>query len=429
MSRPGGAERLRQAGRLLAGEGARGVALRLLRRAERALGADEAAALPLRPEEIERAGEIALEGRPLPGPAPRRDGEPLRVAWVCRPPGEGSGGHTTMFRMAAALERAGHECALYLDDRHGWALDQHRRTVRAWWPWLSAEVRDLRAGIADAHAVLATSWETAYPVLASPARGARCYFVQDFEPAFHPAGGIALLAEETYRFGFHGIAAGRWLAELLRDRYGMASDHFELGVDRDLYDLGEGEGERDGVCWFCRPSTPRRAHETAVLTLARFAARRPEVTIHVYGERPGRLPFPFVDHGLLPPPRLADLYRRCAAGLALSATNVSLVPCEMLACGCRPVVNEAARNRLVLGDAAALYARPNPAALAAALERLVLPPPPQRRAAARAAAASVAGRGWEGAEAEFVAALEGAVDAARGPRVGADPPARDGISA
>lgn len=415
MSRPSGAERLRQAGRLLGSEGARGVALRLLRRAERSLESGGGAPLPLRAEEIERAGEIALRGRPLPGPAPLRPGEPLRVAWVCRPPGEGSGGHTTMFRMAAALERRGHRCVLYIDDRHGWALDQHRRTVRAWWPWLAAEVRDLREGIADAHAVLATSWETAYPVLASPARGARCYFVQDFEPAFHPAGSVALLAEETYRFGFHGIAAGRWLAELLGSRYGMAAEHFDFGLDRGLYGLGGGEGERDGVCYFCRPSTPRRAHELALLALARFAERRPGSPIHIYGERPGRLPFAFVDHGLLPPPRLAELYRRCAAGLVLSATNVSLVPCEMLACGCRPVVNEAEHNRLVLGDAAAHYARPTPAALAAALERLVLPPRAERRAAARAAAASVAGRSWEAAEGQFLRALQGAVAGRRAP--------------
>ena len=32
-----------------------------------------------------------------------------------------------------------------------------------------AEVRDLAGGIEDAHVVFATSWETAYPVLATPA--------------------------------------------------------------------------------------------------------------------------------------------------------------------------------------------------------------------------------------------------------------------
>ena len=45
-------------------------------------------------------------------------------------------------------------------------------------------------------------------MLASPARGARFYLVQDFEPSFYAAGSEALMAEATYRFGFHGVTAG-----------------------------------------------------------------------------------------------------------------------------------------------------------------------------------------------------------------------------
>ena len=49
--------------------------------------------------------------------------------------------------------------------------------------------------------------------------------------AFYPAGSEALLAEATYRFGFHGITAGRWLADRLRRDYGMQADHFDFGRD------------------------------------------------------------------------------------------------------------------------------------------------------------------------------------------------------
>jgi hypothetical protein len=318
----------------------------------------------------------------------------MRIGWVCTPPSEGSGGHTTMFRIVGALERAGHECALYVYDLHGWDLSQHERTVRRWWPWVKAEVRDLGKGIQDCHAVFATSWETAYPVLASSSRGARCYFVQDLEPTFYPAGSRALLAEETYRFGFHGVTAGRWLAEVLRRDFDMPADHFDFGCDLERYG-GAATADRDGVCYFCRPSTPRRAHELAVIALELFASRHPETEIHTYGELPGPLPFETTDHGLLRPAELGALYGRCVAGLVLSATNVSLVPHEMLAAGCIPVVNDAPQNRAVLDNEHVAYARPTPAAIADALSMLVTPPDPARASVADDAAASVDSISWQ----------------------------------
>ena len=394
MSRPSLAQRVRQTARLLRSEGPSGVAVRLLTRATDALESPGYGRLPVGHEDLVRASEIAASERPLPEPIPWRPGDPLTVAWVCGPAGEGSGGHTTMFRMVAALERAGHTCVVYIHDRHGWEIDQHRRTIRSWWPWVAAEVRDLAAGIDDAHVVFATSWETAYPVLASPARGVRCYFVQDFEPAFHPAGSVALLAEATYRFGFHGVTAGPWLAQLLRRDYGMPAGHFDFGVDLDRYGI-EGADERSGICYFCRPATPRRAHELAVVALDLFAARHPGAAIHTYGERPGALPFATIDHGLLMPEQLAGLYRRCVAGLVLSATNVSLVPHEMLACGCIPVVNDAEHNRIVLGNDHVAYASATPFALADTLSRLVSTPSGEQASAAAAAAASVEATSWQ----------------------------------
>lgn len=410
MSGPSPIQRLRQARRLLRDEGASSVVARLRKRASDALAPAGRRGLPVSREDLARAAEVAAEGWALPGPAAWEPGEPLTVAWVCTPPGAGSGGHTTMFRMVAALERAGHSCVVYIDDRHGWELEQHRRTIRAWWPWVGAEVRDLAAGIEDSHAILATSWPTAYPVLASPALGARCYFVQDFEPWFYPAGSEALLAEATYRFGFHGVTAGRWLAQLLRREYGMPAGHFDFGCDLEHYAYDE-RGGRAGVCYFCRPDKPRRAHELAVAALELFATRHPEVEIHIYGEPAGALPFAATDHGLLTPAQLGDLYRRCSAGLVLSATNVSLVPHEMLAAGCTPVVNEAEHNRVVLDNEHIAYAEALPFELAGTLSGLVSRPAEEEVAAARAAAASVESVSWERSGSQVEEILRGVVAA------------------
>jgi glycosyltransferase involved in cell wall biosynthesis len=423
-SRQGVYARVRQTGRLLRSEGVPGVAARVLEQCASTLRPTGNGQLPVRREDLMRAAEIAAGGWELPGPATLVPGEGLTVAWVCVPPGGGSGGHTTMFRLAAALEDAGHRCVIYLQDQHAWSIEQHRRTIRQWWPWLRAEIRDLADGIEDAHAVFATAWLTAYPVLASPARGVRFYLVQDFEPSFFAAGSEALLAEATYRFGFHGVTAGKWLAELLRRDYGMPADHFDFGCDVGTYRIDRAPGaanSREGVCCYCRPSTPRRAHALAMVALDLLAARQPAVPIHLFGESVRGLTFPATQHGTLTPQRLNELYNRCIAGLALSATNVSLVPQEMLAAGCIPVVNDAEQSRVVLENPHVVYAPPTPFGLAAALEDLVLRPRPERAAAAEAGAASMRGASWDDAGKQVERVVRAVVAAAARSRLLAAP--------
>jgi O-antigen biosynthesis protein len=419
MSRPGPIDRIRQTRRLLRSEGSAGVAARLATRVISRVAPPGSGRLPVEREDMVRAGEIAATGWVLPEPLPVVPGEPLTIAWVCAPPGPGSGGHTTMFRLVSALEQAGHTCIVYLRDKHGWSLDQHVQTIRSWWPWVKAEVRDAAAGIEDAHAIFATAWETAYPVLTSPAKGKRFYLVQDFEPSFYPAGSEALLAEATYRFGLHGITAGRWLAQRLRDEYEMPADHFDFGRDLSYAfdEAVDAKGERTGVCVYSRPDTPRRAFQLAMLSLDLFAARHPEVDIHLFGAPAGvTLPFAATDHGLLTPEQLNGLYNRCVAGLVLSATNVSLVPHEMLAAGCIPVVNDAEHNRVVLDNDHIAYAPATPFELADALSALVERPLAERGAAARAAAASVQGCSWAEAGASVERDVRRVVEAAARPQ-------------
>jgi hypothetical protein len=74
---------------------------------------------------------------------------------------------------------------------------------------------------------------------------------------------------------------------------------------------------------------------------------------------------------LLAPASLGRLYNRTLAGLVLSATNVSLVPLEMLSAGCIPVMNDAEHNRIVLQNCHVRYADPTPFALAAQLTAIV----------------------------------------------------------
>ena len=233
--------------------------------------------------------------RRSPRPA-GRSRSPRRGARASRSPSPGSAGRPA--RAPAATRRCsgwpppssarGHTCVLYLNDRHGWELEQHRRTIRTWWPWVRAEVRDVAAGIEDAHAVFATSWETAYPVLASPAKGARFYFVQDFEPLVLPRRQRgAARRGDLPASASTGSPPGAGSPTCCAREYGMAADHFDFGCDLDR----TGSTARPTLHaahgrLLLLPARRRPGGRTssAVLALDLFAARHPEVDIHPYGE-------------------------------------------------------------------------------------------------------------------------------------------------
>ncbi|MBH5398264.1 glycosyltransferase family 1 protein [Bradyrhizobium sp. CNPSo 4010] len=380
--------RYRQARRLFAEHGRQGVG-NWLRRALASRLAPFVEPLDVRPADV-----LAVDTRvprcwsslPLSGKGQ------MVINWIIVPPSAGSGGHTTMFRLIEHLERSGHICRVYLYDVYGGDADYYGARTRKLFPGFAGEINDAIRGMADAHAVVATAWPTAYPAYRDPCVGKRFYLVQDFEPWFHPLSARSELAEQTYRMGFHAITAGRFLAAKLSAEYGMTADAFDFGCDR-AYHLLKGEGKRDGIVFYARPEAPRRAFELGVMALQLFAERHPHITIHLYGKRIGRLPFAFVDHGLLRPNELNRIYNHCLAGLSLSMTNVSLVPHEMLSAGCIPVVNDAEHNRIVLDNRFVSYARPTPHALADALGAIVATP--DLAGLAASASDSVSSVSWE----------------------------------
>lgn len=376
--------------RIVREQSLRALGARALHTAADRLGGTHLDALPVRVEDV-RAADLGAR-RPVVVPPIPADGK-LTVNWVSTPPAHGSGGHTTMFRLVEHLESLGHRCNLYLYDTFGnRAVDLEPR-VRSAFPKFRGPILDVTDGMADAHAVFATAWMTAYPVYNDPCAGKRFYLVQDYEPWFFPVGGLATLAENTYRMGFHGFTAGRFLAEKLRTDTRMSADWFDFGCDTNRYHLTG--GVRDGVVFYSRPHAPRRAFELGRLALDLFAQRHPDLWIHLYGARVGDLGPRFVDHGLVTPDELNTIYNRCFAGLVLSMTNVSLVPHEMLAAGCVPVVNEADHNRVVLDNPHVRYADATPHALAEALSSVV--ESPDFATIATAASASVGARSWEAA--------------------------------
>ncbi|SDR72194.1 rhamnosyltransferase WsaF family glycosyltransferase [Agrococcus carbonis] len=331
----------------------------------------------------------------LPEPTePLARGRAARIGWVMTPPGAGSGGHTTVFRMVEALRARGHRLTAFVYDKYGVDVDELGDRIRRHWPAAGVDVRDARAGIDDVDAVVATSFETAHVIVRyarQPMR--RLYFIQDFEPYFYGHGASYELAAMTYRLPFRRIALGAMLDGMIREATGIESDVVPFGCDSAAYRPPSPPVPRSGVVFYCRPGAPRRGYELAVAALRQFHRMHPDQEIHVYGLRPRGIGIPVTFHGRMSVPELNDLYGRTISGLAMSFTNITLVAEEMLAAGNIPVVNELALAHLVLPNPHVRWAAPTAAALAGALSDAVSVPDVAGRAAR--AAASIVERSWE----------------------------------
>lgn len=332
------------------------------------------------------------------------------VGWVMSPPGAKSGGHQNIFRFIKYLEDAGHEVRIYLYSAlTADSPDEVRRLVRSStsFPDLAATIEDYPAdGVpADVDALICTAWETAYRSFRDTSDARRFYFVQDFEPLFYPMGTDALLAENSYRFGFLGITAGEWLARKLRSDYGMTASPYDFGSDERHYSVSNAD-RRDAVFFYARPETPRRGFELGIMALDLVARDRPGTPIIMAGQslRGFDIPFEHENPGNLQVSELNALYNRCAAGLVLSLTNMSLLPLELLAAGVIPVVNDADNNRLVSDNSFIAYTTPTPRALADRILEILDRPDQAEHAAL--GAASVQSTTWAHSGEQFVAAFE-----------------------
>jgi hypothetical protein len=273
-----------------------------------------------------------------------------RVAWIITPPGRTSGGHQNAFRFMSFLEQAGYQLTVFLYapqkyPRVSIAGVRRMMSETTAYPDLAADfVRyDPVTGITgEFDAIVASDWENSYAAYRYPGAAKRFYFIQDFEPAFFPAGSDYLLAENSYRLGLHGFSAGPWLARKVRDEYGMSADYYAYSVDVATYHRTN-TARRTEVLFYARPPTPRRATEFGLLALRELHRKRPDVTINLVGWDMSDydVPFPYVNHGGVDISKLNEIYNRCVAGLVLSLTNMSLLPLEIMASGVVPIVNDA----------------------------------------------------------------------------------------
>lgn len=336
---------------------------------------------------------------PAPGPAPANS-----LLWFIPDFNIGSGGHTTIFRQIRHLERAGYQCAIVIvrPGPHSTA-ESARHDINEFFFRLEARVFMGFEGLPSAEFAVATSWDTAYSVRAFTGAAHRIYFVQDFEPFFYPLGSDYVLAENTYRFGFFGITAGDWLATKLAREYGMHTHAIGFGVDLEHYRrIPRREPDVRQVFFYARPPTPRRAFELGLLVLDEVWRRLPDTRFVLAGWDTSNyeVPFPHLSCGTVTVPELADLYNQCDVSLVLSLTNLSLLPLELMACGCAVVSNRGENVQWLLNDDIAVLTEASVPALASALCEL-LTNDERRRALAAHAQEVACARTWESVGGQF----------------------------
>jgi O-antigen biosynthesis protein len=323
--------------------------------------------------ELSRRGPAALV-EPAPGSSER---ERLHVAVVIPPFARGSGGHNSIFQMLLRLERMGHTCSIWVADPLGRHAGERPAVLRR---RIVEEFAPVRAPVFKgfdewygADVVVATGWETTYPVMLLEDCRARAYLVHDHEPEFFATSAESLWAERTYSFDLFPISGSTWLRDLLEERYGRRGTWFRFGVDHDVYRPLPVERRHDTILFYSRDVTPRRAVPLGLLALDELWRRRQDVRIVLFGDdKPTDTTFPYEHLGIAGTHELARRFNEATVGVVLSLTNYSLIPQEMMACGL-PCVDLAGRcPEAVFGrDGPAELAEPDPIALADAIEALL----------------------------------------------------------
>lgn len=298
---------------------------------------------------------------------------PLKINWILQGVGRGSGGLSNIFRTIHALEKWGHTNRIYVLDENSPIGIRAQQLIRDFYFPIEGSIEVLREKTLDSDALIATNWVTAYAVRSVPNTAGKFYFVQDLENRFYADGSLAEFAKETYRWGFHGITLGQWIADELQRGFGMRCSPFGFSYDRKIYSFERQQvvhsQKRKRILFYARPLTERRGFELGMLALSLVARKHPDAEFILVGFPSWgmRVPFRAVFPGLLTPSELASLYHGCDAAMVLSHTNLSMLPLELMACGCPVICNRGPNVEWILKDETAQLADPTPQSLAQAV--------------------------------------------------------------
>lgn len=267
----------------------------------------------------------------------------------------------------------------------------------------AAEVTAAGIELKPSDAAVATAWPSAFPLVRFHDTGAKFFFVQDHEPAFHPAGAASAVLEQAARLGLPGIVNTPGLAEVYRV-YGNPALAFTPAVDTARYRPADGPRGVGPVriFFYGRPSQARNAFGLGLAALREVKRRfgdRVEIVCAGEDWNPGQYGAADVLRNLgqlTDLEAVARLYRSCDVGVCFMLTpHPSYQPLELMASGAATVSNHNPHTAWLLRDGEnCLLAEPLPGAVADQVGRLVEDRELRERIAA-AGRTEVAATRWE----------------------------------
>ena len=311
-----------------------------------------------------------------------RGADRLTITMVMAEPTRGSGGHGKAISLIRGLSQRGHDVALHFTPTLGEfstpdairkEFGIHDNVVITW-----GEQR-----IRPCDVAIATFWRTAHIVAEqSGCAHARLYFIQDYEPLFYPISDDHFLALRSYQLGLRNIAYGPWVRDRIKRELGIASTVLPFFIDKSIFYRDPAiKRANDRLIVFARPEMPRRLWNLTAAAIELFVAESGfSGTVEFFGSRAkADVPFPCVRHDVLTPQEMASLFREGTLGVAISSTNPSMVPFEMMACGLPVVDIDHDHKELSYGGAGnAFLAPPTPEALAQAIGRAMADEPARK---------------------------------------------------
>lgn len=303
----------------------------------------------------------------------------MHLHWIIPDFGIGSGGHFNIFRMIHWLEKFGHTNQIWIisGSKHGKPSSIKKVICNNFFE-IQADVNILRNPVGlelKGDGLICSSWDTCYWGRAIKFQGIRFYFVQDFEPSFFPIGTNHFLALHTYEFGYKCITNGQWMAEKVESLGATCVGWFQQAYDPNVFFDGDERPPTSSTRFavYVRSATERRLTGLIMYALKILHRKGIPIEVELFGDNhlPYTLDFPCSNWGVLSPEELGKIYRTCDIGCALSATNYSLIPFEMMASGLPVVEFDGENTRSTYPENGVMYAKPTPEGIADAFQTLI----------------------------------------------------------
>jgi glycosyltransferase involved in cell wall biosynthesis len=297
----------------------------------------------------------------------------LTITMLMPEPFRGSGGHSKALALMRGLADRGHDVAIHFTDSLG-ELQTPDAVRREFGLPSTVLINSGPQTFRPCDVAIATFWKTAYILYSMPRIAAvKAYFMQDYEPLFYPMGDDYILAQNSYQLGLRNISYGPWVRDKIKREVGADADWIPFFIDKTTF-FSDANVPRSNsrLIVFGRPEMARRLWNLTLAAIDQFRQKSNYLgTIEFFGSHTfPPVPFPCIQHGVISSTEMAELFRGGTLGIAISSTNLSMVPFEMMACGLPVVDIDYNNNQLSYGGRENVFlAEPTVGALAATIDK------------------------------------------------------------